>query len=360
MQDRHYGLAAAIFPIAIVVAAAFVAHRFFLPLAWGAILCIATWPLYLRVVKLCGQRLLLGAIASVAIVALLFFIPLGLFVRQAMEQAPALAELLARANTDGLAAPEWLQRIPLAGGAMHDWWQSTLAQPHGLSHVFQQGAVGSLHSAKDVLRSFGAQLMHRTIDIGFAFLFLFFFYKDGQALMRQITAIGQRVLGLMRWERYAAKVPAAIRATVNGLVLVGLAEGFLLGIGYEVVGLPSAALWAAATGVLGMIPFGAPLIFLAVAILLMMQGHPAAAAGIAAWGAAVLFVADHFVRPKMIGTATQLPFAAVLIGILGGVETMGLVGLFLGPVAMTLFVTLWNEAPFGNGIETPAPQGGDT
>ncbi len=359
MQDRQNGLAAAMFPIAIVGAAAFVAQRFFLPLAWGAILCIATWPLYLRIVKLCGQRPLLGAVASVALVALLFFIPLGLFVGQAMQQAPALAELLARANTDGLAPPEWLQRMPFAGGAIRDWWLTTLTQPHGLSHLFQQGAGGALHTAKDLLRSFGVQLMHRTIDIGFAFLFLFFFYKDGQALMGQIATVGQRVLGLARWERYTAKVPAAIRATVNGLVLVGLAEGVLLGIGYEVVGLPSAALWAAATGILGMIPLGAPLVFLAVAGLLMTQGHAGAAAGIAVWGGAVLFVADHFVRPKMIGTATQLPFAAVLIGILGGVETMGLVGLFVGPVAMTLFVTLWNEAPNDIGTQKPARQADD-
>jgi len=46
----------------------------------------------------------------------------------------------------------------------------------------------------------------------------------------------------------------------------------------------------------------------------------------------------------MIGNATRLPFLAVLFGILGGVETLGLVGLFIGPVVMVLFVTLWYEA----------------
>jgi predicted PurR-regulated permease PerM len=61
------------------------------------------------------------------------------------------------------------------------------------------------------------------------------------------------------------------------------------------------------------------------------------------WGAVILFIADHFVRPAMIGNATQLPFVAVLLGILGGVETLGLIGLFVGPVVMTLFVTLWHE-----------------
>lgn len=333
------------FSLAIVAGAGIVAQRFFLPLAWGAILCIATWPLYVRIVKACGQRPLLGALATVGCVAIVFIIPLLLFTQQAIRQAPAVAELVERANTQGLAAPEWLGRIPMIGSAVNDWWASTLAQPHGLSHLIAQGAQGSMHSAREMLHRFGAEMLHRTIDVGIAFVFLFFFYKDGAALMRQVTTIGERCVGDERWTLYAAKVPAAIRATVNGLVLVGLAEGVLLGIGYQVAGLPSAALWAAASGILGIIPFGAPLVFLSVAALLFTQGNPAAAIGIAIWGLVILFVADHFVRPKMIGTATKLPFLAVLIGILGGVEVLGLVGLFLGPVAMTLFVTLWNEVP---------------
>lgn len=345
MDNRQQAAFSWIFSLLIVAGAGIVAQRFFLPLAWGAILCIATWPLYVRVVKACGNRPLAGALVTVLCVAIVFMIPLLLFTEQAIRQAPAVAALVERTNAQGLAAPDWLARIPLVGSAVNDWWASTVAQPHGLSHLIAQGAQGSMHSARDMLHRFGAELLHRTIDVVIAFVFLFFFYKDGVALMRQVTSIGERCVGEQRWKLYAAKVPAAIRATVNGLVLVGLAEGVLLGIGYQVAGLPSAALWAAASGILGIIPFGAPLVFLSVAALLLTQGNPAAAAGVALWGLVILFVADHFVRPKMIGTATRLPFLAVLIGILGGVEVLGLVGLFLGPVAMTLFVTLWNETP---------------
>ena len=54
-------------------------------------------------------------------------------------------------------------------------------------------------------------------------------------------------------------------------------------------------------------------------------------------------MADHFVKPVLIGGAIELPFLAVLFGILGGVETMGVLGLFIGPIVMVLFVTLWQE-----------------
>ena len=333
----------AVFSLAIIASALFVTQRFLLPLLWAAILCIATWPLYLRMLRACRGRNLVAAAATTLISALVFVTPLALGVVKASHQAPALAAMVANANNAGIGAPLWLLHIPMAGAAIFDWWAATLGQPHGLAHLLQDGSMARLHSASDVLRTVGANALHRTIDVGFAFMALFFFYKDGLVLRCQVSAIGDHLIGTARWELYSTKVPTAVRATVNGLVLVGLAEGVLLGIAYEMAGVPSAVLWAAATGILAIIPFGAPLAFGAVALVLLMKGSTVAALAIVAWGTAVLFVADHFVRPTIIGNATALPFLAVLLGILGGVETLGLIGLFVGPVVMTLFVTLWHE-----------------
>jgi predicted PurR-regulated permease PerM len=343
MTDNQRSVLSALFSLAIILFALFVTQRFVLPLLWAAILCIATWPLYRRALALLGGREILAAALVTILAAVVFITPLVLGLTQAAHQAPALAQLVASANTEGLAAPGWLHRIPFAGEAIYNWWQATLGQPHGLAHLLQDGSVGHMQSASEVLKRVGSGTLHRLIDIGFAFLCLFFFYKDGQALQGQTNAIGAHLIGAQRWTLYALKVPTAVRATVNGLVLVGLAEGVLLGIGYYFAGVPSAVLWAAATGVLAIIPFGAPLAFGAVAALLLYQGNATAAMAIVAWGAVVLFVADHFVRPTIIGNATKLPFLAVLLGILGGVETLGLIGLFVGPVVMTLFVTLWHE-----------------
>jgi predicted PurR-regulated permease PerM len=351
MSETQRDILSTCFSLAIIVFAAFVTQRFFLPLVWAGILCIATWPLFARTLRACGGSAIPAALIATVISAVIFIAPLAIGIMQAARQAPALAALVADANNNGLAAPAWLAHVPMAGPAIVEWWSSTLGQPHGMAHLLQDGSVGRLHSASEVLRTFGAHLLHRMIDVGFAFMALFFFYKDGPALVRQLDAIGSHCVGRRRWELYATKVPTAIRATVNGLVLVGLAEGVLLGIVYEIVGVPSAVLWAAATGVLAIIPFGAPLAFLGVSALLLANGHAGSAIGVAVAGMVVLFVADHFVRPTIIGNATKLPFLAVLLGILGGVETLGLIGLFIGPVVMTLFVTLWHEEKvFGPGV----------
>jgi predicted PurR-regulated permease PerM len=236
-----------------------------------------------------------------------------------------------------------LARIPFAGPYLHNWWVATLARPHGLAHLLSGGEPGRLLLAGETARQLGGRLIHRLIEFGFALLSLFFLYRDGPFLYQQFNVIAQRWLGAARWHRYAGSIPHSIRATVNGLVLVGMGEGVLIGIAYLIAGLPSAATWGALTAVLAVIPFGAPLAFLSAAAVLFVSGHVAGAIGVAAWGMVVVFVADHFIRPRLIGDATRMPFLAVLFGILGGLEAMGLIGLFIGPVVMMLFVTLWRE-----------------
>jgi predicted PurR-regulated permease PerM len=333
-----------LFALSIILITCLVIQRFFLPLAWAGVFCIATWPLYRRLaLMLSGHAAVAAALMTLAIACILVA-PLLVGADQASRQASTLAEWIATANNQGIAAPPALLKIPFIGGYLHTWWQTTLAQPRGLTRLFSGGSATHLHSASEVLRRFGSQLAHRLVDAGFAFLCLFFLYKNGAALHAQIERVGMRALGPRRWERYASRIPTAIRATVNGLVLVGLGEGVLIGIGYSFAGLPSAARWGAATALLAIVPFGAPLVYLAAAGLLAAGGASGAAVGVVVWGTVVLMVADHLVRPNIIGNATRLPFLAVLFGILGGVEFFGLVGLFLGPVVMVMAITLWREA----------------
>lgn len=343
MTDTQRDILSAAFSLTLIALAAFVMQRFFLPLIWAGILCVATWPLYVRMRARMGQHHILAAAVLTLLLAAVFIVPVLLGVAQAARQAPELANYIVSANTDGIPVPNFVLHLPVIGDSIADWWQATLSQPHGLAHLLSDREINGLHSARDMIKVAGVGMMHRLVDFGLAFLCLFFFYKDGEALNRQITAIGNRWFSEERWARYSEKIPTAIRATVNGLVLVGLAEGVLIGVAYGVAGLSSPALWAAATGVLAIIPFGAPVAFLGAAGVLAFSGAIPAAIAVAAWGGVVLFVADHFVRPGIIGNATRLPFLAVLFGILGGVETLGLVGLFIGPVVMVLFVTLWEE-----------------
>jgi predicted PurR-regulated permease PerM len=194
----------------------------------------------------------------------------------------------------------------------------------------------------DWTRALGVKILHGLTIFGFTLLTLFFIYRTGGDLVGRLLLLGDRLLG-HRAERLALTAIAAVHGTVNGLVLVGLGEGVLLGFAYAAGGVPHPALIGALTGVLAMIPFGAPLVYGAASLLLLAEGSKAAAIGVFAFGSVLVFVADHFVRPILIGGAVRLTFLWVLLGILGGLETFGLLGLFVGPAVMAILIALWRD-----------------
>jgi predicted PurR-regulated permease PerM len=167
-------------------------------------------------------------------------------------------------------------------------------------------------------------------------------FRESDTLLRQFHAVGTRLLGepAQRLGRVAA---AAVRGTIDGLLLIGIGEAALLGIAYAVSGVPHPVTLGVLTGVLSAIPFASPLVFIGAAVWLLTQSATIAAIGLLAFGSIVVFVADHFVRPVLIGGSIRLPFVWVLLGILGGVESFGLLGLFLGPALLAVLITLWRE-----------------
>lgn len=310
-------------------------------LAWAAIIGIASWPLFTRFLRLLprGRRAIAPLICTL-LVAILFLAPL-IFVAVAIgHEAVVLVRLVQEAQTHGLPQPPWLAQIPVLGSYAGEWWQANLSHAgdarQWLGHLHEQVPV-------EWTPRVGAQIVHRITTLGFTLLTLFFLYRDGAALTRQLETLAERGFGPIG-TRIGAHMIATVRGTVNGLVLVGLGEGILLGIAYAVLGLPHAVLIGAITGIVAMIPFGLPLIVGAAALVLLAQSTLWAAAGLFGFGLIVAFIADHFIRPVLIGGATRLPFLWVLLGILGGLESFGLLGLFLGPAVMAALVALWREA----------------
>jgi predicted PurR-regulated permease PerM len=243
------------------------------------------------------------------------------------------------AERDGVPPPDWLSHIPILGAYLTDWWQTTLSEPGSAAALL--GRVDR-NLLIEWTRIVGVQVLRRLTILVFTFLTLFFLFRDGESLMRQTSVVLDRLFG-PTGVRLLPQVVTAVRATVNGLVLVGFGEGILLGVAYALAGLPNSVLLAAVTGVLATVPFGAPVVFCAGALVLFSEGQTEAAIVLVAFGAAVTFVADHFVRPILIGGAARLPFLWVLIGIFGGLETFGILGLFLGPTIIAALLALWRE-----------------
>lgn len=326
----------------VLVGLGFWVLRHFLPaLAWAGVLAIGSWPLYSRFRRLLPPRLqssLWAPLAFTLLVGIVFLLPLTLFAIEVGREVLVLVHHAGAIEQSGLAPPDWLANLPFGSYAL-EWWQRNLGDPQAARELLGRVDRSVL---LEWTRSVGLQLFGRSTILVFTLLALFFLYRDGLTLVHQLASFAGRAFG-PPGERLGGQVIAAIRGTVDGLVLVGLGEGVLLGIGYAVVGLPHALLLGAITCVLAMIPFGAPIIFGLGGLILLAQSSVGAAIGLVIYGVVVTFIADHFVRPGLIGGTTRLPFLWVLLGILGGVESFGLLGLFVGPAIMAALIALWRE-----------------
>ena len=334
--------------IALVLALAllglWVAHPFLPALLWAIVLAIAVAPLYARAELRwpSGKRLWLPLLFTAAI-GLAVIVPLALGILRAAREAGDLALWLASARAYGVQEPHWIASLPFPHQWIDEWWAVNLgtaeAARRQLGHLSDPDVIAQS-------RAIGGVALHKIVVFLFTLLAFFFMLRHQDEIAAQARRAGDRLFG-PAGERIGEQMVKSVRGTIDGLVLVGIGEGVLIGIAYVAAGVPHPVLMAALTAVAAMIPFAVVLPIGAVALMLLSQDAVGAAIAVVAVGAVVVFVADHFVRPVLIGGATRLPFLWVLIGILGGVESFGLLGLFIGPAVMAALILLWRELVAG-------------
>lgn len=337
-SQRVHRIAKATLTVLLVLLGLWVSATFLPALIWAAVIAVAIDPLYTRAeCRWPRQRSVLLPTIATTMIALLVLVPLTLGVIEAAREARLVTQMMAQARTTGLPEPHWMQQLPFSG-ELSRWWASNLGTPEG-AQQFQalRGEMLIRHS-----QLWGKGLLHRAIVFAFTLMALFFVLRDRDSLVLQLKAAGRRLLG-NSGDRIGTQLIRSVRGTIDGLVLVGIGEGAVMAVVYLIAGVPHPLLLGLMTAVGAMIPFGAAVLFGVAAAMLVGQSAVVSAVVVFVTGLIVVGIADHFIRPVLIGGATRLPFLWVLIGILGGVETLGLLGLFVGPALMAVLILLWRE-----------------
>ena len=324
-------------------------------IAWSGLLAVSTWPLHKRMVRRLGDRgrdVSAALLTAVAVVVLL--LPLGWLVYRGVLEAPVLLRWWATSNDVGLPAPDWLASLPWVGGWLLRQWNEWLADPGALSETVH-GMAGGMRFQTG--RALLKQIAHDAMSVFFCVPILFFLYRDGSTLARKGEAALARQFGPLGVQTMRLAISAA-RGTVNGLVLVGLAVGVLMSVAYVLAGVPHPALCGLATGLIGILPFGAPVVLAGVLIYLFSVGASTAGVALGVFGGVTFFIADHFVRPVFIAGTSRLPLILALLGIVAGLETFGVLGIFLGPTLLAVLTAIWRELTEASPIEGTASDGG--
>jgi predicted PurR-regulated permease PerM len=323
--------------LGLVILAFIVVTPFLVPLAWAGILCYASWPIAMRIRQWCKGRDTLAASISTLLAAITLFLPLLWLVWLAQKELANVYPALQAFFAAPIHVPASLNNIPWLG----DWLRQqadVFANPQGFSGAIKAWLASHINDVATLAGGIGKNL----VKLLFVVIILFFFYRDGARIIAELRHVLARFIGVQAHD-YLHAAGTTTRAVVYGVLLTAIIQGAVAGLGYWVAGLSSPVIFGVITAMLALIPFCTPIAWGSAGAWLFIQGHTAEAIGVWIWGAAVVSQLDNILRPIFISSVSPVPFLLVLFGVLGGLLAFGLIGLFIGPIVLSVVWAVWRE-----------------
>lgn len=312
---------------------------FIVPVVWAAIIAYMTWPLYRRILTLCGNRPTLSATLMIISVILIVGIPFILAIMMLQSEGHNLYLSLQKQVFSGhLTVPAFLYELPFIGQDIARVLGEINHDPNSIIQNISYWIQGHLNYGKVVF----SEISKNLFKLCFAVMSLFFFYRDGMTILDQVRKAFELIIG-QRIHQYMLTISDTTRAVVYGVGLTAIAQALLAGISFFVADVPNPMLLTLMTFILALIPFGPPFAYTAVALWLFSHGQTIEAIGVMVWGVCVVSTADNVIRPLVISGATQIPFLLIMFGVLGGIASYGLIGVFIGPVILAVLLAIWRE-----------------
>jgi predicted PurR-regulated permease PerM len=311
-------------------------------LIWAGVLTLALSPVHVRVLRLVKGRTGLAAGLMTVGALLAIIIP-----------AIAFLSMLARQSVD---LYEWAADLVQSGRLAEQW--STVAAPL-LDRLRQVPFLSGLN-IKDILiqwlKAFSSGLAAQVgailknlflliANLVIMLIALFFLFRDGESYYQKVAG----VLPFTRKQReaIAKKFVDTFTGVLHGVFFVAFLQGLMTGIGFAVFGVAFPALWGFLAAVLALLPVGgAALVWLPGAAYLFLSGSTIPAVLLAAWGLLLVSLPDNFLKPLLIGRKARIPAFLLFLGILGGLQVYGFLGILFGPLIVTLlaaFVQIYRE-----------------
>jgi predicted PurR-regulated permease PerM len=309
----------------------------FLPaLVWATMIVVTTWPLLLRVQRWLGGRRSLAVTAMTIAMLVVFVVPVAAAVVTVVDHADDIGRWLASLDEVNLPLPpDWLRNVPIVGARADATWRDIAdAGPEELARMltpyFAKGVTWLAAEAGGL----GKLALQGLLIV----LLSTVLFAQGESAARLVKDFANRLAG----ERGLGAVRLAgqaIRAVAMGVVVTAVVQTLLAWGGLAIAGVPFAGLLAAVMLLLAVAQIGVVPVLLCAVGWLYWKGLTGTAIALFVW---TIFVGaiDNVLRPLLIRQGADLPLLLIFAGVIGGLLSIGIVGLFVGPVVLAVSYTL--------------------
>lgn len=332
MHTQHLGM---YFLLALLVGALvltyFIFQPFLAPLILALIFAVILNPLYRRILRTIPRWPSLASLITVLISIIIILVPVVIIGTQVGIEARNLYTQVSDRDTRTQIqeAANDLERIvaryiPAASGFTQDIPANISQYAEGaLQWIIQHIGTAASGVASILLKAF------------LFFIALYYLLRDGRKLKEQLVHLSP--LKDTYDESIADKLELAVNSVIKGNLTIALIQGSLTAIGFTIFGVPNSILWGTVTAIAALIPgLGTGLVFIPTVLFMYFSDHPGSALGLTIWGIVAVGMIDNFLGPQLIGRGVNLHPLLILLSVLGGLAFFGPIGLFLGPLAISL------------------------
>ena len=299
---------------------------------WGVVIVASTWPIFLKIERLCKYRRPMAVALMTLLMILLVGLPLviGLFIFAKNSHVLFIA-LQSFLTTDTLSVPSWLVDIPLAGDHLSELWKKSVIG--GMPGLLTRFETFVSNNSTEIMQHF-EQLSDFLIQIILTIIVASFFYAVGDRLIATSRAVILKNLGAEA-SHCVQKIGDAIRSVAFGVVGAAVLTALIAAIGLSIAQVPHTLALTIAIFITGLLMVGPLIILIPVCIWMIFQGAIGWAIFIAFWTVLTILF-DEWVTAALIKNGAEMPAVMIFFGVLGGLACFGVIGIFLGPVILEI------------------------
>ncbi|MGP1871453.1 MAG: AI-2E family transporter YdiK [Arsenophonus sp.] len=333
-----------------LTACSLILKPFILGFLWAGMVVIATWSLFKKIENKLWYKKWLASIIMTLLVALLFAIPFAILISSIIQNGDTLitwAKSPSKIRTQDLLL---LKNLPFIGNKLFYGWHALIANSSNALITKLQPYLGEATSwLLEQAINAGRFMFHLIVMLIFSHLL----FLNGESVTLNIRHFAIRLAG-RRGDTVILLAAQSIRAVALGVVVTALIQAIISGIGLVLSNIPYVAILTILIFICCIAQLGPLFIMIPSIIWLFLSGDTRWAIIMIIWSIVVATM-DSILRPILIKIGANLSMILILIGVIGGILSFGVIGLFIGPVVLAVshnLLTTWmNEVSVPKPIE---------
>lgn len=307
-----------------------IVQPFIVPIVWGIIIAIGAYPAFLSLRRRLGGRRALAATLITVLGLLILIVPTVLLSGTLIDSAKGLAEGLQEGTIAVPPPPDSVKDWPMVGEKLDAFWRQA-----------SQNLAATAEKIAPQLKAVGAWLLSTAAGAGFGILKFVIAIIIAGVLLANAEASGKAAYAIatrlanQKGEEFAKLAESTVRSVTRGILGVALIQSILMGLGFLVMGIPGAGLWALLCLILSVIQIGPFPVVLPILIYVFSTADTVSAVVFLVWSVFAGSI-DNILKPILLGRGVEVPMAVIFVGAIGGFITSGIIGLFVGAVVLVL------------------------